>query len=242
MFLTVLGRYGPYPRPGGACSGYLIEDGPTRMLIDCGAGVLSRLMEHMRPEHLDAIVLSHLHFDHCSDLFVMRYALDQQDTEPGGEKRRVPLYTPNEPSETLKAITTGALFDPRVVKSGDTIQIGTLSVAFTAMAHPVPVNGMRVTDAGGGVLFFTGDTKEFTGMEAGALGADALLADACFVDASESGPHLNVKQACALARNAGVKTLYLTHLWGKRDTEDAVQKEIDFPSAFVVKERGRYCI
>lgn len=242
MFFTVLGRYGPYPRPGGACSGYLIENGPTRVLVDCGAGVLSRLLEHMRPEHLDAIVLSHLHFDHCSDLFVMRYALDQQDVPQDGEKRRVPLFMPDEPFETRNAITTGALFAPHVVKSGDAIEIGTLSIAFTAMAHPVPVNGMRFSGASGGVLFYTGDTKAFSGMEKGALGADALLADACFVDASESGPHLNVKQACALARNAGVKTLYLTHLWGKRDTEDAVKKEIDFPSAFVVKERGRYCV
>ena len=61
MFLTVLGRHGPYPRPGGACSGYLLEDGETRVLIDCGSGVLSRLLEIMRPEQLDAIVLSHLH-------------------------------------------------------------------------------------------------------------------------------------------------------------------------------------
>ncbi|NLI54295.1 MAG: MBL fold metallo-hydrolase [Clostridiales bacterium] len=242
MFLTVLGRYGPYPRPGGACSGYLIEDGPTRLLIDCGSGVLSRLMEHVRPEHLDAIVLSHMHFDHCSDLFVMRYALDQQDVREGEEKRRVPLYTPNEPFEVLKAITTGALFEPHTVKGGDEIQIGTLTLAFTPMAHPVPTNGIRITDANGSVLFFTGDTKPYPGMERGPLGADALLADACFVDASQTGPHLNVKEACALARDAGVKTLYLTHMWGKRDTEEAVKKEIDFPSAFVVKERGRYCI
>lgn len=242
MFLTVLGRYGPYPRPGGACSGYLIEDGPTRVLVDCGAGVLSRLMEHMHPSHLDAIVLSHLHFDHCSDLFVMRYALDQQEPGPGGEKRRVPLYSPNEPFETLKAITAGSLFDSHLVKGGETVSIGSLTFAFTAMAHPVPVNGMRITDAAGSSLFFTGDTKQFPGMERAALGADALLADACFVDASESGPHMYVKQACDMARNAKVRTLYLTHLWGKRDTEDAMKKGIDFPSAFMVQERGRYCI
>jgi len=242
MFLTVLGRYGPYPRPGGACSGYLIEDGPTRVLIDCGAGVLSRLMEHVRPEHLDAIVLSHLHFDHCSDLFVMRYALDQQDVPEGGQKRKIPLYSPNEPFETLRAITTGALFESHLVKGGDEIKIGTLTFSFVPMAHPVPVNGMRITGENGAVLFFTGDTKPYPGMEHGAANADALLADACFVDATQTGPHLNVKEACQLARDAGVKTLYLTHLWGKCDTEEAVKKEIDFPSAFVVKERGRYCI
>lgn len=242
MILTVLGRYGPYPRPGGACSGYLVEDGTTHVLIDCGAGVLSRLMEYLRPEQLDAIVLSHLHFDHCSDLFVMRYALDQQNVPEGAEKRRVPLYLPDEPFETRKAITNGALFDPHTVKGGDEITIGSLTFAFTPMAHPVPVNGMRITGKSGTSLFFTGDTKPYPGMERGAANADALLADACFVDATQTGPHLNVKQACQLARDAGVKTLYLTHLWGKYDTEEPVKKEIDFSSAFVVKERGRYSI
>ena len=38
MKLTVLGCYGPYPPAGGACSGYLLEEGGTRVLIDCGNG------------------------------------------------------------------------------------------------------------------------------------------------------------------------------------------------------------
>ena len=242
MFLTVLGRHGPYPRPGGACSGYLLENGETRVLIDCGSGVLSRLREIMRPEQLDAIVLSHLHFDHCSDLFVMRYALDQQEVPQGGEKLSVPLYTPAEPFETRLAIATNALFRQHTVKGGDELQIGSLHFSFVPMAHPVPTNGMRITARSGETLFFTGDTKPYPNMEKGVMGADALLADSCFVDETQTGPHLNVKQACQLARDAGVKTLYLTHLWGKYDTEEAMKKEIDFPSAVVVQERAKYCI
>jgi hypothetical protein len=87
------------------------------------------------------------------------------------------------------------------------------------MAHPVPTNGIRITDANGSVLFFTGDTKPYPGMERGPLGADALLADACFVDASQTGPHLNVKEACA--PRAG------------RGREDAL------PHAYVGKARHR---
>jgi ribonuclease BN (tRNA processing enzyme) len=242
MILTVLGRYGPYPRPGGACSGYLIEDGETRVLIDCGAGVYARLIEYLPARSLDAVVLSHLHFDHCSDLLVMRYALDQQTPAENGEKRRIPLYAPKEPRHVLEFVTDGALFDVTTVAGGDEIQIGALAFAFTPMAHPVPTNGMRITGPDGHALFFTGDTKPFPGLADVACGADALLADTCFVDESQTGPHMNVKQACMLAGEAGVKTLYCTHLWGKGDTEEAVKKEIDFPSAFVVQERGRYRI
>ena len=242
MFLTVLGRHGPYPRPNGACSGYLVEDGETRVLVDCGAGVFARLIEYARPEALDAIVLSHLHYDHCSDLFVMRYALDQQDVPAGGERRRVPLYTPDEPADVYAALVKNALFEPHAVKGGDHVQIGSLTFAFTPTAHPVPTNGMRITDAAGKVLFFTGDTKPFPGIAEAVRGADALLADTCFVDETQQGPHMNAKDASKLAREAGVQTLYCTHLWGKMDTEDALKKEVDFPSTFVVQERGRYRI
>jgi ribonuclease BN (tRNA processing enzyme) len=242
MYLTVLGRYGPYPRANGACSGYLIEDGGTRVLVDCGAGVFARLCEYMRADELDAIVLSHMHFDHCSDLLVMRYALDQQTVPPGGLKKRIPLYTPSEPRTTAEILTRGLLFDHRTVQGGDEITIGSIVFAFYPMAHPVPTNGMRITGKDGHTLFFTGDTKEFPGLAELAKGADALLADACFVDESQTGPHLNVKQVCALAREANVGTLYCTHLWGKVDTEESIKKEIDFSPAFVVQERGRYCV
>ena len=75
MKLTVLGCYGPYPAAGGACSGYLLEHEGFAVLIDCGNGVLSRLQEFIEPSKLKAIIISHLHSDHCSDLFILRYAL-----------------------------------------------------------------------------------------------------------------------------------------------------------------------
>jgi len=242
LFLRVLGRHGPYPRPNGACSGYLIEDGETRVLVDCGAGVFARLIEYVRPEALDAIVLSHLHYDHWSDLFVLRYALDQQDVPAGGEKRRLPLYAPDEPADVYAALLKNALFNPHPVKGGDCAQIGSLSFSFTPMAHPVPTNGMRITDGAGDTLFFTGDTKPFPGLADAVRGADALLADTCFVDETQQGPHMNAKDAAELARESGVRTLYCTHLWGKMDTEEALKKVVDFPAAFVVQERGRYRI
>jgi len=76
MKLTVLGCCGPYPAAGGACSGYLLEEDGYRVLIDCGNGVLSRLQQHLKSWELEAVLLSHLHFDHTADLMVLRYALD----------------------------------------------------------------------------------------------------------------------------------------------------------------------
>lgn len=87
MKLTVLGCNGPYPAPDGACSGYLLQEGDTGVLLDCGAGVLAQLEKHMPPQNLTAIVLSHLHYDHMSDMLPLIYRC------PG-----LPVYLPGAPA------------------------------------------------------------------------------------------------------------------------------------------------
>jgi ribonuclease BN (tRNA processing enzyme) len=66
--ITVLGCSGSYPGKGGACSGYLVDDGTTRLWIDAGSGTLANLQHHVDMADVDALVLSHEHPDHWSDL------------------------------------------------------------------------------------------------------------------------------------------------------------------------------
>ncbi len=245
MLLNVLGRYGPYPRAGGACSGYLLSDGTTRVLLDCGAGVLTRLLEYTNPWELDAIIVSHLHYDHCSDLFVLRYALDKQPLSgPDGARRTVPLYLPPEPQAVREALCKGALFQPLTLEHGAPFAVGSLSITPFSTAHPVPTFGLRIRDGAGRTLCFTGDTGLYDGLAQDVRGADALLADVCFVgdDPPSPAPHLSARQAGRLAKEAGVGALYCTHLSGAFDTEALIKKEVDFASTFVVKEHGQYRI
>ena len=101
MYLTILGNNGPFPAPGGACSSYLLESdsGETKLLIDAGTGSLARLMDIARPETLDAVVLSHLHFDHMSDLLPMQYALQFSARE-----RPLPRVPPPPPRARARAV------------------------------------------------------------------------------------------------------------------------------------------
>src|SRR5262245_34000632 len=75
MRLTVLGSSGGYPAPGSACSGYLVEDGDSRLWVDAGSGTFARLLEHCSPDELSAVLISHLHADHWTDLIVGLHAL-----------------------------------------------------------------------------------------------------------------------------------------------------------------------
>src|SRR5919204_1906977 len=66
--LTVVGCSPAWPNPGGAQSGYLVEDGAGRVLLDCGPGVLARLREPEGWPRVDAIVITHFHLDHWGDV------------------------------------------------------------------------------------------------------------------------------------------------------------------------------
>src|SRR6266480_7408050 len=75
MRITVLGKSPSWQDAGGACSGYLIEDGDFALLLDCGNGVFSKLRLFRDYVDVDAVVLSHLHADHFLDLVPYAYAL-----------------------------------------------------------------------------------------------------------------------------------------------------------------------
>src|ERR687894_167319 len=77
MRLTVLGKSPSWQDAGGACSGYLIEEGDTAVLVDCGNGVFAKLRERIDYVDVDAVVLSHLHADHFLDLVPYAYALTE---------------------------------------------------------------------------------------------------------------------------------------------------------------------
>ena len=73
--LTVIGCSGSYPGPDSPASCYLLEaehdDGTARtwrVLLDLGSGALGALQRYVDPLAIDAVLLSHLHADHCLDL------------------------------------------------------------------------------------------------------------------------------------------------------------------------------
>src|SRR5215207_6934217 len=68
LTVTVLGCDGSYPGPGGAGSGYLLRGGVSTVWLDCGPGTLAALQTHVDLGDIDAVVVSHEHPDHSSDL------------------------------------------------------------------------------------------------------------------------------------------------------------------------------
>ncbi len=112
MDLTVLGCSGSFGSPaGGACSGYLLRSGQTAIWMDCGNGTFANLQHHIPVEDVDAIVISHLHPDHCVDLYGAHVLLHY-----GLEKTNVPVYGPAGHEARLGALVEDWGRNVRVVR------------------------------------------------------------------------------------------------------------------------------
>ena len=98
--LTVVGCSPAWPNPGGAQSGYLLE-GPGRLLLDCGPGVLAKLREQEPWPTVDAIAITHWHLDHWGDLVPWVWG---GTLGPGVDVRQPELWVPPDGGELLSAI------------------------------------------------------------------------------------------------------------------------------------------
>jgi ribonuclease BN (tRNA processing enzyme) len=224
MRLTIIGCWGGYPKANEASSGYLLEQDGFQLLIDCGSGVLSKLQNYIKPEKLDAVVLSHYHPDHIADIGVLQHARLIQGFL-GQRSQCLPIYGHlfNEQEFaklTYKDITKGIAYDPN-----EQLQVGPFAIRFLQTDHPVPCYAMRI-EANKKALVYTADTSYKEEFAAFSEGANLLLSE-CNLYAGYDGKnagHMTSTDAGNLASQAKVKQLILTHLPHFGNLEQLVQE------------------
>ncbi|MDR7517461.1 MAG: MBL fold metallo-hydrolase [Armatimonadota bacterium] len=250
MRLTVLGKWSPYPPAGGSCPGYLVEAGGVRILLDCGSGVVAALHRVCTAFDLHAVVLTHLHPDHVTDIYVLRNEL-AYGRLPGPPAPPLPLFAPADAARALVAwlprpesrreFAAGFHFRPLEEGAGE---VSGVRLRFAPTLHPVPCHAVEVR-AGGRRLVYTADTGPSAQVEEMARGCDLLLCEATLreadADLAVSLGHLTGSLAGSLAARAGARRLLLTHLHPRGDvqeTQAAAAKE--FAEAEVAQEGATY--
>jgi ribonuclease BN (tRNA processing enzyme) len=225
MDLTILGSSGGYATPGNPASGYLITHGDTVILCDAGSGTFMALLEHCDPHEVDAIVISHVHVDHCADLVAFHgyMAHVPSTTIP------VPVFAPAGTVEPIAGFLRAdgdhvffRTFDFRIITDSDQAVIGDISMQFATTHHPVPTIATRFS-AEGHSLAYSADTGPGGGFPGLADGADVVLCEATGIGQRERTSyeyHLNAGEAGALAAVAGGR-LILTHISPTVDPEVA---------------------
>ena len=224
MKLTILGNNGPFPGAGGACSGYLARDGGTNILIDCGNGVLANLQKFIRFEELDAIILTHLHSDHVSDMQVLKYAV-QIKRKRGQMDKLLEVYAPPEPAEEYSRLDVKDAFLLRTISEDTVLKIGNIKLTFAQMKHP-SMDFAVAMECDGKKFVFSGDTSWTKAIISFASGADLLMLDAGLLekDFTEGAAHLTAAQCGVVAKEAGAGKLLLTHFWPDYDVNDLLEE------------------
>jgi ribonuclease BN (tRNA processing enzyme) len=223
MRLTVVGMAGSFPGPDSPASCYLLEHDGHRIVLDLGNGAIGALQRYADPYEIDAVVLSHLHADHCLDLtayYVMR------KYRPQGPAPTIPVLGP-----TGTACRMAAAYDlpeePGMTGEFEfrdhvaVTEVGPFRITTAPANHPVEAYSLRV-DAGGRSLVFSGDTGSTDALVELSRGADLALFEASFLSRYENLPpnlHLTATEAAQHAMRAEVDRLVLTHLvpWTPQD-------------------------
>lgn len=225
MNVTVLGTGASFPRPGGACSGYLVSEGDAHVWVDAGNGTFSRLTEVLDLRDLDALILTHVHADHIADVLPLMYALA---LDGNARAAPLPLYAPGPVDKGVALFLGGAsremfarVFDQRLIDGA--ITIGDLRIEPFRTNHPIETYGLRFTSDGRRVVY-TSDTAIFPELADECRDADLLICEATYVDRIKAEPdvHMWAREAGTLAAKAGVKSLVLTHVLPTADLAQAV--------------------
>lgn len=222
MRLTVVGCWGGSPRPGGACSGYLLEHDGHALLLDCGSGVAGAV-QHVRPlETIDHVVLSHFHYDHASDAGALMYArlvrrqVRRRGVEPGPVPGDLTFYALPEGVEAdFARLTMPGASRTMAVDEGSVVEAGPFTCTFVRTRHAVPCLAVRVACVDGSVLAYTADGALTEGLAAFVVGADVLVSECSFYagfDAAASGGHMSCEDVVRLVEVARPDTLVLSHL------------------------------
>jgi ribonuclease BN (tRNA processing enzyme) len=243
MELLVVGSGAAYPdRPGTASSCYVVLHEGTALCLDMGQGSFAGLAGRMEPEHLAAIVVSHLHPDHFVDLVALRHYL-RFELEP---PRRMRVIAPGGLRDRLDGVSGEPDFAAESFEIEDRVegwlQVGPILVESRRVTHTSDSFATRVTlvaESGGSALVYSGDCGRAADLAPLIQPGDVLLCEVAFGPGPVPVPdlHLDGTAVGRLAAQTRVSRVLLTHLQMRRDpaaTLAAVQAEYGGPVSLVI--------
>jgi ribonuclease BN (tRNA processing enzyme) len=215
LAITVLGCAGSWSSSQSGCSGYLVDDGTTRIWVDCGPGSMTALQQHCEIADVDALVVTHEHPDHCMELPVLRNAMKY-----GLGLERLPLYAPRGVLKLLEALVGSRgitpSFEPKMIADRSKVTVGAIRLGFSRTDHPVETLAVRA-DTGDGTpsLAYSADTGPGWSLAALGEGIDVAVVEATLLGATigeSEAVHRTAAFTGSDARAAGAKRLVITHV------------------------------
>lgn len=216
------------PRPGGACSSYLVRTGEASVLFDLGIGAFAKLLLAIDPTTIDAIVITHVHADHFFDLVPLHYTAKYGDVR---YERRIPVWLPPGGHSALEALRRAVSPDSRedffsgffAVEEYDPageLPIADMRLRFAKTRHFVDAYAIRAESKGASITY-SADTAPCDAVVELAADTALFLCEAAVGLGKEEGErgHSTAAEAGEMAARARVARLLLTHYVATFDSE-----------------------
>jgi len=193
-------------------AGTWIELSGTQLLLDPGPGTLlrcRRVRPALDPARLSAVLLSHKHLDHSTDINIMLEAM-----AGAGTKRRGVLLAPADALEGEDPVVLkyARRFPARieVLAEGKTWEIDGIQVQAVRHRHGVETYGLLLNSEEGRVGFVI-DTKFSPTLPEFYVGCDLLVLNVVRREWSPDIDHLSLPEAVEIIRAVEPKLAVLTH-------------------------------
>jgi ribonuclease BN (tRNA processing enzyme) len=246
MKITVLGTSAAYSGKNEGCSSYIISNEGKNFLIDTGPGCVSFLQNYIGFKDIDGILISHLHADHVSDIYTLRYAIYTAQRD-GLMEGPVPIYVPKSPKKTFKFISEIIKDEFSIVEINEnlSLSLGGMDVHFKKAKHPIDTYSIKFTQSANKTaktLVYTADTGYHEGLVSFSRNADVIIADATLQNADrelEKLGHMTAQRAGMFARDSNTDRLVLTHIWPVYDKNISIEEAKQcFKKKIVLARRG----
>jgi ribonuclease Z len=222
------------------------ESGGRTLVVDCGGDVIQRLqVSGVDLEGIEGLFVTHEHADHVGG-----FPLFMEKLWLSGRRDPIPVYG-IEPA-IAQARRAWESFDTKSWKGVPEIQWHRVKhepgaevlrnerwhVTAAPGIHPVPVVGIRVEAAGGGVAAYSCDTSPSPEITALATGADILVHEA--QKQRYEGVHSTYAEAAEIAFRASARRLVLVHLPPGVEDADLDEARRIFAHTELGEDGGRY--
>lgn len=254
----MLGKSPAWEDSGGACSGYLIEQDDTSLLLECGNGVFGKLRSRVTDySMLDAVVVSHLHADHWLDLIPFSYALNYSPRRAHSGEMPVAgsggpaLWGPPGSAEAFGRVTgawgsdqlLASAFEVGEYSSEGEVRIGPLRATFQPVPHYIETFAVSLASPEGPRIVHGADCRPNQELIDFAKGADLLTVEATLAqqgdEPEEERGHMTAREAGALAREAEAARVMITHFSDELDPDEVrSEAEAGFGGEVILAQEG----
>ncbi|MFT7475065.1 MAG: ribonuclease BN (tRNA processing enzyme) [Verrucomicrobiales bacterium] len=237
--VTVIGCSGTYSSADSSCSSYLVQTDSTSVVLDTGPGSSIELQRHLDLADVDAIILSHEHPDHWTEMPSLYHAY-----RFGLGRPHVPVYGTAGTRLLLDAAcseATAYTFDWITIDASSAVTIGDIDFTFSKTDHPVETLAIRA-ESGNASIAYSADTGPDWSPEGFESPIDLMVYEASLrVEMEDLGiPHVSGRHVGINAAAAGIRHLVLTHLPpGEDPDERAAAAAASFSGPIDIAAPGR---